>query len=97
VGHEQQREAEIALERDEQVHDRRLHGDGGGPRATRETLEPATAETFAICERMRELGVVVQPTSDRMNVLKVKPPLCLTRASCDFVLEQLERALVEGW
>ena len=63
----------------------------------RETLEPATEETFAICERMRELGVIVQPTSDRMNVLKVKPPLCITRESCDFFLEQLERTLAEGW
>jgi 4-aminobutyrate aminotransferase-like enzyme/Ser/Thr protein kinase RdoA (MazF antagonist) len=78
-----------------------MHGMGlyGGIELVRdrETLEPATEETFAICERMRELGVVVQPTSDRMNVLKVKPPLCITRASCDFVLDQLERTLVEGW
>ena len=29
-----------------------------------ETLEPATEETLAICERMRELGVIVQPTGD---------------------------------
>ena len=28
-----------------------------------ETLEPATEETAAICERLRELGVVLQPTS----------------------------------
>jgi 4-aminobutyrate aminotransferase-like enzyme/Ser/Thr protein kinase RdoA (MazF antagonist) len=63
----------------------------------RTTLEPASAEAFAICERMRELGVIVQPTSDRMNVLKVKPPLCITRASCDFVADQLERTLREGW
>jgi 4-aminobutyrate aminotransferase-like enzyme len=78
-----------------------LHGMGlyGGIELVRdrETLEPATEETFAICERMRELGVIVQPTSDRMNVLKVKPPLCITRASCDFVLDQLERTLLEGW
>jgi len=30
----------------------------------RETLEPAAEEAYAICERMRELGVIVQPTSD---------------------------------
>ena len=63
----------------------------------RETREPATEEAFAICERMRELGVIVQPTSDRMNVLKVKPPLCISRASADFFLAQLERVLVDGW
>ena len=41
----------------------------------RTTLEPATAETAAICERLRELGVIMQPTSDRLCVLKIKPPL----------------------
>ena len=35
-----------------------------------ETLEPASEEAVAICERMRELGVIVQPTSDYMNVLE---------------------------
>jgi 4-aminobutyrate aminotransferase-like enzyme len=78
-----------------------MHGMGlyGGIELVRdrETLEPATEEAFAIRERMRELGIIVQPTSDRMNVLKVKPPLCITRESCDFFLDQLERTLVEGW
>jgi 4-aminobutyrate aminotransferase-like enzyme len=63
----------------------------------RDTLEPATAECYAICERLRELGVVVQPTGERANVLKLKPPMCLTRESADFVVDQLERVLREGW
>ena len=61
------------------------------------TLEPATEEALAICERMRELGVITQPTGDGNNVLKVKPPLCLTRDSADVVVEVLERTLAEGW
>ena len=63
----------------------------------RETMEPATAEAEAICERLRELGVIVLTTSERSNVLKVKPPLCLTEDSADFVLNQLDRVLTEGW
>ncbi len=31
---------------------------------TRETLEPAAEETAAICDRMLELGVIIQPTGD---------------------------------
>ena len=62
-----------------------------------ETLEPATEEALAICERMRELGVITQPTGDGNNVLKVKPPLCLTGDSADVVVEVLERTLTEGW
>lgn len=63
----------------------------------RETLEPADTETAAICDRMLGLGVVVQPTSDRGNVLKVKPPLCLDRAGADFFVDTLDRVLTEGW
>ena len=35
---------------------------------------PASHEAHVISERMRELGVIVQPTGDHGNVLKVKPP-----------------------
>ncbi|WP_167102164.1 aminotransferase [Mycobacterium sp. DL592] len=63
----------------------------------RATLEPAAEETSAICERMRELGVIVQPTGDRQNVLKVKPPMCITRESADFFVDMLDRVLTTGW
>lgn len=63
----------------------------------RETLEPAREETTAICERMRELGVIVQPTSDRQCVLKIKPPMCLTRESADAFVDALDRVLATGW
>ncbi len=63
----------------------------------RETREPATDEAPLVCERMLDLGVVIQPTGDANNVLKVKPPLCLTRASADIVIGALARTLDEGW
>lgn len=63
----------------------------------RGTLEPATAETAAICERLRELGVVMQPTSDRQCVLKIKPPLGISVADADFFADALDRVLTEGW
>ena len=61
------------------------------------TLEPATEETMAICDRMLELGVVIQPTSDRMCVLKIKPPLCLDTQGADFFADALDRVLTQGW
>lgn len=61
----------------------------------RVTLEPATEETMDICNRLLELGVIMQPTGDYLNVLKIKPPLCLTQESADFFVDMLERALVE--
>ncbi len=63
----------------------------------RDTLEPATEETAAICDRLLDLGVIMQPTGDYLNVLKIKPPLCLAKESADFFVDMLERVLAEGW
>jgi 4-aminobutyrate aminotransferase-like enzyme len=46
---------------------------------------------------MRELGVIVQPTGDYENILKIKPPLVISVASADFFVDQLGRVLHEGW
>ena len=59
------------------------------------TLEPAADETVAICERMLELGVVIQPTGEHQNILKTKPPLCIDVAGADFYVDTLDRALTE--
>ena len=61
------------------------------------TLEPAAEETAAICERLLELGVVLQPTSERMCVLKIKPPLCLTATDADLFVDALDDVLTHGW
>jgi len=61
------------------------------------TLEPAVEETAAICNRMLELGVVIQPTGDRMNILKTKPPLCIDIEAANFYADTLDRVLTEGF
>jgi len=58
--------------------------------------EPATAEAYAICERLLELGVVCHNTGDYSNVLKVKPPMCFSKEDADFVYEALDISL-QGW
>jgi 4-aminobutyrate aminotransferase-like enzyme len=63
----------------------------------RATLAPAGPEAAAICERALTLGLVVQPTGDGANVLKIKPPLCLSAADADHLVAVLERILTEGW
>jgi len=63
----------------------------------RDTLEPAVEETAAICDRMLELGVVIQPTGDQMNILKTKPPLCIDTEAADFYVDALDRVLTEGF
>ncbi|MGC1330640.1 aminotransferase [Pseudomonas sp.] len=61
----------------------------------RETLEPATEETALLCERLRELGIFMQPTGDYLNILKIKPPMVTTRQSVDFFVDCVEKVLSE--
>ncbi|MBH3412407.1 aminotransferase [Pseudomonas putida] len=62
----------------------------------RATLEPATEETMLLCDRLRELGIFMQPTGDYLNILKIKPPMCTTRASVDYFVDSIDRVLGEG-
>jgi 4-aminobutyrate aminotransferase-like enzyme/Ser/Thr protein kinase RdoA (MazF antagonist) len=63
--------------------------------ADRQSKAPARTLARAVCERMRRLGVVVQPTGDAGNVLKVKPPLCLTAEDAAMFTAALDRALTD--
>jgi 4-aminobutyrate aminotransferase-like enzyme/Ser/Thr protein kinase RdoA (MazF antagonist) len=63
----------------------------------RETKEPAREEAYAICERLRERGAIVQPTGDGENVLKLKPPLVIQRGDVEWLLETLDDILARGW
>ncbi|MGV8881402.1 MAG: aminotransferase [Rhodoglobus sp.] len=62
-----------------------------------DTLEPAPTETAAICDRLLEHGIIMQPTGDHLNVLKIKPPLCVTKESVDYFVDGLDRVLSTGW
>ncbi|MBV4460858.1 aminotransferase [Pseudomonas sp. COR58] len=62
----------------------------------RETLEPATEETMRLCDRLRELGIFMQPTGDDLNILKIKPPMVTSRQSVDFFVDMLSKVFDEG-
>jgi 4-aminobutyrate aminotransferase-like enzyme/Ser/Thr protein kinase RdoA (MazF antagonist) len=61
-----------------------------------QTLEPATLETAALCDRLLDLGIFMQPTGDYLNILKIKPPMCTTRQSVDFFVDCVAQVLSEG-
>jgi 4-aminobutyrate aminotransferase-like enzyme/Ser/Thr protein kinase RdoA (MazF antagonist) len=61
----------------------------------RKSLEPATEETAYLCERLRELGIFMQPTGDYLNILKIKPPMVTTRQSVDFFVDSVSKVLAE--
>jgi len=56
---------------------------------------PAPELTAELCERLRQLGVIMQATGDHGNVLKIKPPLVLTAAEADRFVAALAQTLAE--
>jgi 4-aminobutyrate aminotransferase-like enzyme len=61
----------------------------------RAKFTPATAAAARLCDELLLRGIIVQPTGDFKNVLKIKPPLCLTVASADHFLHALDEVLGE--
>ena len=61
----------------------------------RSTKEPAKAESAQVFETARELGLLIGKGGLNGNVLRIKPPMCLTAADADFMLEVLEVALAK--
>ena len=41
--------------------------------------------------------MIMQPTGENFNILKVKPPMCLTVESADHFVDALLHALSVGW
>ncbi len=74
------------------VHGRGLY-QGVDLVSDRSSRAPDRPLARAVCERMRRLGVIVQPTGDDGNVLKVKPPMCLTAADAALFVAALDEAL----
>jgi alanine-glyoxylate transaminase/(R)-3-amino-2-methylpropionate-pyruvate transaminase len=58
----------------------------------RTTKEPAGAETLEALELLRELGVLVGKGGLAGNVLRIKPPLCITSDDADFAVDALDHA-----
>lgn len=56
---------------------------------------PAPELTAELCERLRQLGVIMQATGDHGNVLKIKPPLVLTAEQADQFVAAVGQALGE--
>lgn len=62
----------------------------------RASKAPAGAKCAAVFERCRELGVLVGKGGPHGNVLRIKPPMCITRADCEFLCAVLDVALDEA-
>jgi alanine-glyoxylate transaminase/(R)-3-amino-2-methylpropionate-pyruvate transaminase len=59
----------------------------------RATRSPASSQTLEVLEAGREMGVLMGKGGLNGNVLRIKPPLCITAEDVDFALDVLDRAL----
>ncbi len=59
----------------------------------RETKEPAKSETLEVLEQAREMGVLIGKGGIDGSVIRIKPPMCITKADADFAVDVLHRAL----
>lgn len=62
----------------------------------RKTKAPATAQCAHVFERCKDLGLLIGKGGLGGNVLRIKPPMCLTEADIDFALAVLDIALTEA-
>jgi alanine-glyoxylate transaminase / (R)-3-amino-2-methylpropionate-pyruvate transaminase len=62
----------------------------------RTSRAPATRETLEVLEAAREMGVLIGKGGLDGNVLRIKPPLCITAEDVDFALDVLDRALARA-
>jgi alanine-glyoxylate transaminase / (R)-3-amino-2-methylpropionate-pyruvate transaminase len=58
----------------------------------RKARTPASAETLEVLEAAREMGVLLGKGGLAGNVLRIKPPMCITADDVDFALDVLDRA-----
>ncbi|MBU1156668.1 MAG: aminotransferase class III-fold pyridoxal phosphate-dependent enzyme [Proteobacteria bacterium] len=57
--------------------------------------EPAQAECLQVFERAKDLGLLIGKGGFYGNVLRIKPPMCITKPDVDFMLAVLDQALSE--
>ena len=59
----------------------------------RATKEPAKAETLELLESAREMGVLIGKGGIDGNVVRIKPPMCITADDADFAVDVIHRSL----
>ena len=62
----------------------------------RTTKEPAKKMCADVFERAKELGLLIGKGGIHGNVLRIKPPMCISREDVEFLIRVLDIALTEA-
>src|SRR4029079_18667917 len=61
----------------------------------RQTKEPASGETVELLERCKNRGLIIGKGGLYGNVLRIKPPMCLSKDDADFIVDCLNEVMTE--
>ena len=62
----------------------------------RTTKAPASAMCADVFERAKNLGLLIGKGGLHGNVLRIKPPMCITRDDVDFMIRVLDIAFTQA-
>ena len=59
------------------------------------SLPPNGPDAAQVHDRAKDMGLLLGKGGLKGNVLRIKPPMCITREDCDFAIDVLDRCLHE--
>ena len=61
----------------------------------KESRTPDSQKALWVSEAMKQNGIIIYPTGDYYNILKIKPPMCFTKENATFLVESLRMILTK--
>jgi 4-aminobutyrate aminotransferase-like enzyme len=59
----------------------------------RKSLEPATREASRVVEALRDRGILTGTEGPHHNVVKIRPPMCVSMADADRIVETFDEVV----